>query len=63
MLLKIIYYKCCITNELIQVKELILLKVTAKNLCFATIGSLIMDSNFKILYAMVAMFLQCCVSV
>ena len=28
-------------------KGLILLKVTANNLCFATIGSLIMDSNFQ----------------
>ena len=53
MFLKIRYYKCCITIELIQAKELILLKVTTvKNVVFAIIGFLIINSNFKILYAM-----------
>ena len=43
-------------TELIWAKELDLLKVIeAKNAWFATISSLIMDSNFKILYAMVVM--------
>ena len=48
--------------ELVYAKELILLKVTtAKNVRFAITGFLIMDLNFKILYAMVAMISQCSV--
>ena len=59
---KIRYYKRCITIELIWVKELILLKVTtAKNAWFAINGFLIIDSNFKIIFAMVVMILQFCV--
>ena len=59
---KIRYYKCCITIELIWGKELILLKVTtAKNAWFAINGFLIMDSNFKIIFAMVVMIWQFCV--
>ena len=43
-----------ITIEMIKAKELILLKVTtAKYLRFCIIGFLIIDSNFKSLYAMV----------
>ena len=57
--LRIRYYKCYITIELIYKKELILLKVMEiKNACFATTSFLIMDSNFKILYAMVGMILS-----
>ena len=49
-------YKCCSTIELIQVKELMLLKViTVKHVQFSTIFILIMGSNFKILCVMVAM--------
>ena len=33
----------------------------SENVGFAIIAFLIMDSNFKIMYAMVAMFWQCCV--
>ena len=45
-----------ITVELIEAKELMFLKVTTtKNKWSVTIVFLIMDSNFKILYAMVAM--------
>ena len=39
---------------------MILLKVTTgKNVWFATMGFKIMDSNFKILYAMVVVIWQC----
>ena len=38
------------------------LKVTtAKNVWSAIIGFLIMDSNFKIMYAMVVVLWKCCV--
>ena len=57
--LKIRYYKCCFTKNLIESREIILLKVkTAKKVWFATISFLIMDWNFKIVYAMVVMILQ-----
>ena len=62
IVLKIRYYKCCIMTELISAKESILLKVTiANNARFSAIGFPIMDSNFNIPYAMVAMICQCCV--
>ena len=38
-----------------QAKELLLLKVTTAKNDFTIIGSLIMDLNLKILYAMVVM--------
>ena len=51
---KIRYYICFITIELIQVKQLILRKVIeGKNAIFVTIAFLIMEANFKILCAMV----------
>ena len=60
--LKIRYYKCCITIKLIQATELILLKVIkVENAWFVTIGFLIIDSNFKIIYAIIVMIWQCCV--
>ena len=58
--LKIGYYKCCITIKLIYEMELITLKVTiAKSVRFVIVLFSIMNSNFKILYAMVAMTWQC----
>ena len=58
--LKIRYYKCCIAIELIQKKEMILLKVIdVKNVWFVTIGFSVMDSSLKIMYAMVAMVCHC----
>ena len=46
-------------NSIDKVKELILLKVIkVKNAWFATTSFLIMDSDFKILYAMVVMISQ-----
>ena len=50
-LIKIRSYKCCITIELIWMKELIVLKVIeVKNIWFVTIGFYIMDPDFKILF-------------
>ena len=60
--LKIRNYKCYITIELIQAKELILPKVTkVNNVGFSIVGFLVMDSNFKIMHVMAVMIWQCCV--
>ena len=47
-------------DKIVEVTELILQKVKeVKNALFVTIGFLIMDSNFKILYATVGMIWPC----
>ena len=52
--------KCCITIELIQVKELILLKVTTVNNVFiVTIALLIECLKFKIMFVMFVMIWGC----
>ena len=49
-------YKCCITIELILVKESMLLKlITVKNILESTIDILIKDSSFNNLFVMVVM--------
>ena len=52
-------FENCNTTELIYAKKMMLLKVTAaKNVCFLTIGFLIMSLNFNIFSAMIVSIIK-----